>query len=113
MIRIIEDMREEYFQKVGLITPTSKVISYNNDLVGIIDYDTTDKYVKIAYITINDEYRRQGIAGKVIEMIKEENKGKYMYGDSLPGALSFWESMGAEFDEDEDDDYCTPFHIEC
>ena len=113
MVRIVEDMREEYFQKVGLITLTSKVISYNNELVGIIDYDTTDEYVKIAYITINDEYRRQGIASKVIEMIKEENKGKYMYGDSLPGAIKFWESMGAEFDEDDDDDYCTPFHIEC
>jgi hypothetical protein len=46
-------------------------------------------------------------------MLKEEHRGKYMYGDSLPGAISFWERMGAEFDEDEDDDYCTPFHINC
>ena len=113
MIKIIEDMREEYFQKVGIITASSKVISYNNELVGIIDYDTTDTLVKIAYITINEEYRRQGIAGEVIKMIINENKGKYLYGDSLPGALEFWERMGAEFDEDPEEDYLTPFHIEC
>lgn len=113
MVKIIEDMREEYFQKVGVITATSKVISYNNELVGIIDYDTTDTLVKIAYITINEEYRRQGIAGEVIKMIINENKGKYLYGDSLPGALEFWERMGAEFEEDPDEDYLTPFHIEC
>lgn len=113
MVKIIEDMREEYFQKVGIITATSKVISYNNELVGIIDYDTTDTLVKIAYITINEEYRRQGIAGEVIKMIINENKGKYLYGDSLPGALEFWERMGAEFEEDPDEDYLTPFHIEC
>ena len=113
MVKIIEDMREEYFQKVGIITATSKVISYNNELVGIIDYDTTDTLVKIAYITINEEYRRQGIAGEVIKMIINENKGKYLYGDSLPGALEFWGRMGAEFEEDPDEDYLTPFHIEC
>lgn len=113
MVKIIEDMREEYFQKVGVITATSKVISYNNELVGIIDYDTTDTLVKIAYITINEEYRRQGIAGEVIKMIINENKGKYLYGDSLPGALEFWERMGAEFEEDPDEDYLTPFHIDC
>jgi hypothetical protein len=31
----------------------------------------------------------------------------------LPGAIEFWRSLGAEFDEDEDEDYLTPFHINC
>lgn len=113
MIKILDNMKDEYFQKVGIITMNSRVISYNNELVGIIDYDATEEYVKIGYITINDEYRRQGIAGEVIRMIMNENKGKYLYGDSLPGAIDFWASMGAEFHEDPFDDYLTPFSIEC
>ena len=93
MIKIIEDMREEYFQKVGLITATSKVISYNNELVGIIDYDTTDTLVKIAYITINDEYRRQGIAKQVIDLIGNNNQGKYIYGRKPSEIIKLFEKL--------------------
>ena len=53
------------------------------------------------------------IARRVMESIINENRGKYLYGDSLPGAIEFWRSLGAEFDEDEDEEYLTPFHINC
>lgn len=113
MIKIVEGLDERILGTMGIVTPDSKAIMCNNILVGIIDYRVNRDYIKIMYINISDEYRRQGIAGKVIEMLKEQNKGKYMYGDALPGtAIRFWESMGAEFDEDEDD-YLTPFHIKC
>ena len=113
MITLVKDMNERIIQTIGLVTDNSMAIMDGDTIVGIIDYKVTTDFIKIMYITILDEYRRQGIAGKVITMLKEEHAGKYMYGDSLPGALSFWERMGAEFDEDEDDDYCTPFHIVC
>lgn len=97
----------------GIATPTVQVIEYNGKHVGIIDVNITEEYVFIRYIKVGDEFRRQGIASKLIRKIMEENKGKYLYGDSLPGAMKFWESMGAEFHEDPFDDYLTPFSIEC
>lgn len=113
MIKILNNVNERIMQTLGIVTPNSNAIECNGILVGIIDYIETDTYVKIMYITINDEYRKCGIAKEVITQIKEANKGKYMYGDSLPGvAMKFWKKMGAEFDEDEDE-YLTPFHIEC
>ena len=111
MIRIISG--SNFVKTFGFSTPNSKLISCNNIPVGIIDYKETEDCIKIMYIHILDEHRRQGIAGKVIEMLKIQNQGKYMYGDSLPGALDFWEYMGAEFDEDPEEDYLTPFHIIC
>ena len=111
MIKIING--SSFVETFEFSTPNSKLISCDNVPVGIIDYIETDEYVKIMYIQILDEHRRQGIAGKVIETIKLQNRGKYMYGDSLPGAIDFWDYMGAEFDEDPDEDYLTPFHIEC
>ncbi len=113
MLRIVKDMDERILGTIGLVTSDSHAIVVDGILVGIVDYRVTTDFIKIMYITVIDEYRRQGIAGKVISMLKEEHQGKYMYGDALPGAISFWESMGAEFDEDDDDDYCTPFHILC
>lgn len=113
MIRICKDVNNEALALFGLSTPNSQLIICNDIIVGIIDYKVTDEKVKIDYITIDDKHRKQGIARQVMEMIINENKGKYLYGDSLPGvACRFWESLGVEFDEDEDD-YLTPFHLEC
>lgn len=113
MIKILSNVNERIMQTLGIVTPDSRAIEYDGELVGIIDFYVAGDRIKIMYITINEEYRRQGIAGKVIQMLKDNHKGKYMYGDSLPGALDFWERMGAEFDEDPEEDYLTPFHIEC
>ena len=112
MIDIIT-VNKEMLYSLGTTTPNSKAIKYNDELVGIIDFFVKGSMVKIMYININKKYRRQGIAGKVINMLKDNHKGKYMYGDAVPDALKFWESMGAIFDEDHEEDYLTPFHIEC
>lgn len=112
MIDII-NVNKEMLYSLGTTTPNSKAIRYNGELVGIIDFFVKGSMVKIMYININKKYRRQGIAGKVINMLKDNHKGKYMYGDAVPDALKFWESMGAIFDEDPEEDYLTPFHIEC
>lgn len=113
MVKIVNDLDERISSTMGITTPNSRAITYNDKLVGIIDFYVGHNYIKIMYITVSDEYRRLGIAREVINILKNNHKGKYMYGDAVPGALRFWESMGAEFDEDPDDDYLTPFHIEC
>ena len=113
MVKIVYDLDERILGTMGITTPNSRAITYNDKLVGIIDFYTGHDYIKIMYITVSDEYRRLGIAREVINILKNKHKGKYMYGDAVPDALRFWESMGAEFDEDPDDDYLTPFHIEC
>lgn len=113
MVKIVNDLDEIISGTMGITTPNSRAITYNDKLVGIIDFYVGHNYIKIMYITVSDEYRRLGIAREVINILKNNHKGKYMYGDAVPGALRFWESMGAEFDEDPGDDYLTPFHIEC
>ena len=113
MIKLYKDIDNEALQYFGVSTPSALIIKCNDDVVGMIDYEVYRDSVKIFYIRIEDEYRRQGIARRVMESIINENKGKYLYGDSLPGAIEFWRSLGAEFDEDEDEEYLTPFHINC
>jgi len=112
MIKICEDLNNDYIKLFGLSTPGGKLIVCNNQIVGMIDYNIYDEKVKINYITVNENHRKNGIARKVIEKIMKENPNKFIYGDSLPGvAIQFWKSMGAEFDESEGD-YLTPFIIE-
>lgn len=116
MINICEDRNNDYIRLYGISTPGSKLIMYNDEIAGMIDYDVYDEYVKIHYITVHDEFRRKGIATHIIKQIIEENRGKYLYGDSLPKAIEFWASIGVEFDEyikEDDDDYLTPFHLDC
>ena len=113
MIKLYKDIYGEALQYFGVSTPTAFIIKCNDIIVGMVDYEEYEDYVKIFYIRIEDVYRRQGIAKRVIESIISNNKGKYLYGDSLPGALEFWRSLGAEFDEEEDEEYLTPFHINC
>lgn len=111
MINICEDLNRDYIRLFGLDTPGGKLIMYNDQIVGMIDYNVYDERVKINYITVEEVHRKNGIAKKVIEDIMKENPGKYMYGDALPGAVKFWERLGAEFGECEDE-YLTPFIIE-
>lgn len=111
MINICEDMNNEQIKLFGLAAAGAKLIIYKDTTVGMIDYNVYDERVHIQYITVQDEYRKLGIARNVIEMLMKENPGKYMYGDALPGAVKFWERLGAEFGECEDE-YLTPFIIE-
>jgi GNAT superfamily N-acetyltransferase len=113
MIKLYKDINNEALQYFGVSTPSALIIKCNDVVVGMIDYEVYKDNVKIFYIRIEDDYRRQGIARRVIENIINENRGKYLYGDSLPGAIEFWRSLGAEFHEDIDEEYLTPFHIDC
>ena len=88
MVKIVNDLDERILGTMGITTPNSRAIECAGVLVGIIDFFVTDDRIKIMYITVNEEYRRQGIAGKVIQMLKDNHKGKYMYGDSLPDAIA-------------------------
>ena len=85
-------------------------IYLNNEVVGVLEYKDYGDELEIKYIKIHKEYRRMGIATRVVNVLK--NKNKIITGDALPGAVGFWKKMGAEFDEDEDDDYLVPFIIE-
>ncbi len=113
MINICEDLNNDCIKVFGLCTPGSKLIMYNENVAGMIDYNIYDERIHIQYISIHEQFRQLGIARKVITDIMKEHPGKYMYGDALPGvAVKFWESLGAQFNECEDDDYLTPFIIE-
>lgn len=74
-------------------------IYFNNKKVGKLNYYHTKDIVKINYLLIFDEYKRQGIATKFIKYLKEQHKGKKICGDSLPEAKVFWDSVNAEFSE--------------
>ena len=113
MIQLVKDCkeREEYLKQYGVVSADSYLIKYNKNIVGMVDFEEHEDYVKIFYITVGEEYRRQGIAKLVVDLIGSRNTGKYIYGDAVPDALKFWTAMGVEFDEDPDEDYLIPFHI--
>lgn len=101
------------------------LIKNNSDCVGIIEYitkrDKDDEYasVYVEYIDILKEYRRKGFASKVIEMLTDKGSN-YIYGNSLPNkvSVSFWKSLGADFEGEDEllDEYienneCLPFSM--
>ena len=86
-------------------------IYLNNEVVGVIEYIDYGDEIEIKYIKIHKEYRRMGIATRVINELKKE--GVVITGDSLPEAIEFWKSVNAYFYEpfDNDDVTLTPFYI--
>ena len=85
----------------------------NNEVVGVLEYVDYGDEIEIKYIIIHEEYRRMGIATRVVNTFKSKNK--LITGDALPEAMEFWTAMGVEFDEPfyNDDIVLTPFHINC
>ena len=93
-------------------------IEFNGERVGKLNYYFTEKIVMIKYLLIFDEYKRKGIATKFIKFIKSCHTGKILYGDALPDAVKFWESIGVEFSTPipskiRSEVLLTPFKIEC
>lgn len=87
-------------------------IYLNNEVVGVLEYKKYDDELEIKYIKIHKEYRRMGIATRVVNVLK--NTCQFISGDALPEAVEFWKSMNAKFYEpfDNDDVILTPFIIE-
>lgn len=87
-------------------------IYLNNEVVGVLEYiEYDDELLEIKYIKIHKEYRRMGIATRVVKVLK--NRGKDIVGDALPEAIEFWKSMNAQFYDpiDNDEVILTPFII--
>jgi GNAT superfamily N-acetyltransferase len=86
-------------------------IYVNREVVGVLEYTIYEEELEIKYIKIHEEYRRMGIATRVVKALK--NKCEYIIGDALPEAVEFWKSMNAEFYEpfDNDEVILTPFII--
>ena len=84
-------------------------IYLNEDVVGVLEYINYGDEIEIKYIKIHKEYRRMGIATRVINELKKENVP--ITGDSLPEAIEFWKSMNVQFYDafDNDDVILTPF----
>lgn len=86
-------------------------IYVNHEVVGVLEYVDYGDEIEIKYIKIHEEYRRMGIATRVVNELKKE--GVMITGDSLPGAIEFWKSMNAYFYDpfDNDDIRLIPFYI--
>ena len=86
-------------------------IYVNHEVVGVLEYVNYGDEIEIKYIKIHEEYRRMGIATRVVNELKKE--GVVITGDSLPGAIEFWKSMNAYFYDpfDNDDIRLIPFYI--
>ena len=70
-------------------------IYINNEVVGVLEYVEYDNELEIKYIKIHKEYRRMGIATRVVNNLMQRNKN--IVGDALPEAIEFWKSMNAYF----------------
>lgn len=86
-------------------------IHHNGEVCGILDLIQHEQCTHIQYIKIYEEYRRMKIATKVVDLIRNTNHDKYIYGDALPEAIDFWKSIGVEFDELINEFATTPFHL--
>ena len=72
-----------------LLTNTVKdryYIYLNNEVVGVIEYIDYGDEIEIKYIKIHKEYRRMGIATRVINELKKENVP--ITGDALPESVN-------------------------
>lgn len=86
-------------------------IYVDNEVVGVLEYKNYKDELEIKYIKIHKEYRRMGIATRVVNVLK--SKCQLISGDALPEAIEFWKSMNAQFYEpvENDDVILTPFII--
>lgn len=65
------------------------------EAVGVLEYEEYDDVIEIKYIKIYEEYRRMGIATRVVNALKNRNKN--LVGDALPEAIEFWRSLNVSF----------------
>jgi GNAT superfamily N-acetyltransferase len=105
----LTNKNKEYMFKYGLITSSAQTIEYNDKLVGFIDYIESSHKITILYITIQDEYKRKGIATQLINMLKE--KGKEIHGDATPVAVPFWNKFNPIWIENDKEEYLVQFTI--
>lgn len=88
-------------------------IRLNDEVVGVLEYKIYDDELEIKYIKIHKEYRRMGLATKVINILKNKDNITTLTGDALPEAIEFWKSQNASFYDpvDNDEIMLTPFVI--
>lgn len=119
LIKATKEHGDLLFNHSITLNDNSYIIKYNNELCGLIEYHTPYEYsLKIEYICVFPEYTRQKIATNTISYLKSIYSDHEIYGDSLPmpATVSFWESVGAEFEEDDFETFyknkeCIPFII--
>ena len=75
-IKKVSNLLEEFNQNVGNNTnPYLKIKGFyaNNKIVGVIVYEDIFNRFEIDYIVVDSQYRRQGIASKLLESIIKLN----------------------------------------
>ena len=97
--------------KSGLKDSYMIIDKNTNDIYGVIEYTVSKskESVFIEHICVFEEYREKGIARKIIELL---NKDYSIIGNSTLEALGFWKNIGAEFDEDIEDEENLIYYIE-
>lgn len=119
LIKATKEHSDLLFKHSIILSDSSYIIKCNDELCGILEYYTPYEYsLKIEYICIFPEYTRRKIATNTISYLKSIFPDHEIYGNSLPIAatVSFWESVGAEFEEDDFEEFyknkdCIPFTI--
>ena len=84
---------------------------YTREVYGIIEYAVSKggDSIHIDLIDVWKENRRQGIARRVIETL---NKDYSITGDSVLNEIGFWLKVGAEFEEDIEDEEVLRYYME-
>lgn len=119
LIKATNEHNEILFKNSITLNDGCYVIKFNNEICGILEYHEYYEYsLKIEYICVFPEYTGRKIATNTINYLKSLYPEYELYGDSLPipATVSFWESVGAEFEEDDFEEFyknkeCIPFVI--
>ena len=87
-----------------------KLIKYKGKTAGFVIYSKvgTDK-INMTYITIFEEFRRNKIASKVVDMITDNGNLSY-YGVAMESGFKFWDSMGVTMEEPRPGESCRQFY---
>lgn len=93
---------------VDFKTVTDMVVKNDEKQVGELKISVEKDTCSVLYVAIKREFRRQGYATKIIEQLNEQYT---IVGDCLPNedSIGFWQSVGAEFDEDISVEECVKY----
>ena len=99
LVKLQEILKEEEYKFIENMRDYHSGQSYmnayaylNNEIVGRVDFSIYDKKLYIDMIEVEPEYRRKGIATKLMDFVKKENPNlPIIPGYSTEEGHKFWE----------------------
>lgn len=91
--KALEYLNQEQIE--SLIKPTYIAYFYDSEIVGVESgYKTNINYYRLRGLWVHENFRREGVATKMIDYLTEKSKEKYLWTIPREYALPFYKSYG-------------------